>query len=59
MDRIPAVTVRLDEDGGVLDIDVEGHAQPGELIETSGRDAVAPFGDEQFKGRLRPWLADG
>lgn len=59
MDKRPSTTVRVDETGALVDVDVEGHPPPGELIETKQSAPIAPFGDEEYKGRVRPWLVGG
>lgn len=59
MDDIPAITVRVGEDGTLLAVDVEGQSTPTDLVETQRSEPVASFGDEEFKERLRPWLAGG
>ena len=55
----PRVTVHIDEDGGLSTVEVAGHTAPAELEETVPSQPVAAFGDEEFKGRLRPWIAGG
>jgi len=59
VDKVAAITVRLGEDGSLIDVEVAGHARPDELIETQQSEPVAPFGDEEYKERLRPWAAGG
>jgi hypothetical protein len=59
MDRIPAIKVRVDETGALLGVEVEGQSEPPELIETKPPNPVAPFGDEEFKARVQPWLYAG
>ena len=59
MDGIPAIKVRVDETGALLGVDVEGQSAPPELIETKAAQPVAPFGDEEFKARVQPWLYAG
>lgn len=56
MDKIPAITVRVDATGALLGVEVEGQSEPPELIETRPAQPVAPFGDEEYKARVRPWL---
>jgi hypothetical protein len=56
MDKIPAITVRVDTTGALLGVEVEGQSEPPELIETKAAQPVAPFGDEEYKARVRPWL---
>ena len=55
---LPKVTVYVGEDGSLV-VDVEGHSGPT-VIETAlpGR-PLAPFGDEDFTSRVRPWAAAG
>ena len=57
MDKIPTITVRVAEDGTLIDVDVEGQRAPTELIETKPSEPMPPFGDEKFKDGFRPWLA--
>ena len=57
MDKIPAITVRVGEDGTLIDVDVEGQARPTELVETKPSEPMPSFGDEEYKERVRPWLA--
>lgn len=59
MERIPAITVRVDETGALVDVDVEGHEGPGELTAAKRSEPIAPFGDEEYQARVRPWLAGG
>jgi len=59
MDEIPRVTVRVDEAGALLDVEIEGHPGHPELIETQQSEPTPPFGDEEYKERVRPWLAGG
>jgi hypothetical protein len=59
MEDMPVITVRVDEHGLLLDVDIEGHPTPTELIETKQSQPIAPFGDEEYKERVRPWLAPG
>jgi hypothetical protein len=44
MDEIPTITVRVDEHGTLLDVDVSGHPKQIEPIETPG---AAPVADEE------------
>ena len=53
----PKVTVHLDEDGGVGAVEVEGYSVPSRLDVSVPSAPIAPFGDEEFKERLRPWMA--
>ena len=57
--KVRAITVTLGEDGALIDVEVEGHVRPDELIETRPSEPVASFGDEEYKERLRPWVAGG
>ena len=57
MDKIPTITVRVAEDGTLIDVDVEGQRAPTELIETTPGEPMPSFGDEKFKDGFRPWLA--
>lgn len=59
MDDIPTITVRVDEHGQLLDVGVEGQAPPTELIETKEAEPTPSFGDEEYMGRVRPWLIEG
>ena len=59
MDDIPRVTVHLDRHGALLDVDVEGHPRQTTLIETKQSRPTPSFGDEEYKERVRPWLAGG
>lgn len=54
--RIPTITVRIGDEGSLIDVEIEGHAAPTELVETQASEPLAPFGDEEFKGRVRSWL---
>jgi len=56
MEKIPAITVRVDATGALVGVEVEGQSEPPELIETKAAQPVAPFGDEEYKARVRPWL---
>lgn len=59
MDKIPAITVRVDASGALLGVEVEGRSEPPELIETKAAEPVTPFGDEEYKAKVRPWLYAG
>jgi len=59
MDKIPAITVRVGADGALIDVDVEGQGKPTDLIETKPGTPMPSFGDEEYKERVRPWLAAG
>jgi hypothetical protein len=59
MDEIPMITVRVDEHGALLDVDVAGHPKQTEPIETKQGGPTASFGDEEYKERVRPWIAAG
>jgi len=59
MDKIPAITVRVGEDGALIDVNVEGQERPTELIGTKPSEPMPSFGDEEFKERVKPWLAGG
>jgi hypothetical protein len=58
MDDIPMITVRVDEHGVLVDVDIEGHSKEPELIETKQSRPTPSFGDEEYKERVRPWLAE-
>ena len=53
------ITVRVDENGALLDVEVEGHPKQTKLIETKESEPTPSFGDEEYKERVRPWLAGG
>ncbi len=55
IEKIPAITVRVDATGALLGVEVEGQSEPAELIESVAVQAVGPFGDEVYKARVRPW----
>ena len=59
MEKIPAITVRVDAAGVLLGVEVEAQSEPAELIETTAAEPLAPFGDEEYKARVRPWLYAG
>ena len=59
MDNIPAVTVRVDKHGALVDVHIEGQSEPTQLEATQRSEPIAPFGDEEFKQRVRPWAAGG
>jgi hypothetical protein len=59
MDDIPMITVRVDEHGALLDVDIEGRPKNPKLIETKESRPTPSFGDEEYKERVRPWLAGG
>ncbi len=49
------VTVRLDEQGGVAGIDVDGQLDPNEFVEeTPGKPALMPTEDETGVMRFKP-----
>lgn len=59
MDNIPVITVRIGEGGTLIDVEIEGHAKPTDLIETQPSEPMPSFGDDEFKERVRPWLFAG
>ena len=59
MDEIPMITVRVDEHGALLGVEIEGCPKQTELIETRQSQPTPSFGDEEYKARVRPWLAGG
>jgi len=56
MENTAKVTIRLNADGGLLDVDVEGHANPTDLVEEQESEPTPSFGDYGIK---RNWLAAG
>jgi len=54
--ELPAakVTIRLDADGGLESVDVDGHAPPSELVEERESEPTPSFGGAVIN---RPWLA--
>jgi hypothetical protein len=56
MDELPKVFIRLNADGGLVDVEVEGEARPTELVEEREAKPTASFGDHTIK---RHWLAPG
>jgi hypothetical protein len=59
MDDVPMITVRVDEHGTLLGVEIEGLPKQTELIETRQSQPTPSFGDEEYKERVRPWLAGG
>jgi hypothetical protein len=59
MDDIPRITVHVDGNGALLDVNVDGHRRQTTLIETKQSRPTPSFGDEEYKERVRPWLAGG
>lgn len=59
MDAIPVITVRVGDEGTLIDVEIEGHVRPTELIETQSSESMPSFGDEEFKERVRHWLFAG
>jgi hypothetical protein len=56
MDGAPKVTIRVSENGSLLDVDVDGHEPVTEFVEENESEPTPSFGD----GRIhRPWLAAG
>ena len=53
------ITVRVDEHGALLDVDIEGQVKQTELVETKQSRPTPSFGDEEYKERVRPWVAGG
>jgi len=49
IDDIPKITVRIDETGALLDVEIEQHPKHTLLIETQRSEPTAPFGDEEYK----------
>ncbi len=56
MENTAKVTIRLDANGGVLDVDVAGHTHPTDLMEEQESEPMPSFGDYGIK---RNWLAAG
>ncbi len=56
MDNIPSITVRVDANGALLGVEVDGQSEPQELIETKPSEPMPSFGDEDNKPLARPWL---
>lgn len=54
---IPAVTVRVSKDGVVTAVEVEGHPEPTDVVETTPGEPIASFGDEEYKARFKPFWA--
>jgi len=57
--NIPAVTVRVDETGALVGVEIPGQSEPTELIETRKSEPMAHFGDDEYKAGVRPWAAGG
>jgi hypothetical protein len=55
----PAVTVRLDANGALTSVEIEGHTTPTILEETEPSEPIASFGDDQFRARPNPNLIPG
>ncbi len=56
---IPTVTVRLDERGALVSVEIEGHPPATEVGETQRSEPMAHFGDDEYKAAIRPWAAGG
>ena len=56
---IPAVTVRIDETGALVSVEIKGEPERTELIETQKSEPMTHFGDDEFKAGVRPWVAGG
>lgn len=54
MDGAPKVTIRVDGNGALVDVDVDGHAKITELVEEKESEPTPSFGDYTIP---RPWLA--
>ena len=50
---IPAVTVRVSKDGVVTAVEVDGHPEPTDVVETTPAEPLPPFGDEEYKAGFR------
>jgi hypothetical protein len=50
---IPAVTVRVSKDGVVTAVEVDGHPEPTDVVETTPAEPIPPFGDEEYKAGFR------
>ena len=55
----PAVTVRIDETGALVGVEIKGQSERAELVETQKSEPMAHFGDDEFKAGVRPWAAGG
>ena len=53
------MTVHFNELGGVAAVEVEGYAPPTELAVAIPSRPMPRFADEEFKQRVRPWIAGG
>jgi len=56
MDEMRKVTIRLDANGGLLDVDVEGQTRPTDLVEEQDSEPMPSFGDYTIR---RNWLTPG
>ncbi len=56
---IPAVTVRVDETGALVGVEIPGQSEPTELVETQKSEPIPHFGDDEYRAGLRPWAAGG
>ncbi len=56
---IPAITVRIDETGALVGVEIEGESEPTVLIETRKSEPMAHFGDDEYRSGVRPWVAGG
>jgi hypothetical protein len=56
---IPAVTVRIDETGALVGVEVRGEHEPTEVIETQKSEPMPHFGDDEYRSGVRPWAAGG
>lgn len=56
MESTPKVTLRLDEEGTLSEVEIDGHAPPAELVEERDSEPTPSFGDYRIN---RNWLAPG
>lgn len=59
MDERRSITVRVDEQGALLDVDIPGDYRPTTLVETVRSTPIAPFLLDEFKEGGRCWSPNG
>ncbi|MCA1690718.1 MAG: hypothetical protein ABR540_03870 [Acidimicrobiales bacterium] len=50
------MTVRIDENGDLVNVDVDGHPDPTGIVETVPSEPLPSFGNDDI---ARPWLFPG
>ena len=50
------VTIRLNEEGGIGEVEMEGLPAPEGVTEDVPSEPVKPFGDDEYQAKPRSWF---